>query len=156
MPTIKRIAACFCAAILIATLLASTPVPDCHGCDASLLGSTSTGPQGGWNFTVSIGVTSGQCTSDGGAPPECVAESCQTTVLVSGTGVASTGYNVCYEQTGAPKYCVTPAPTTDASGNVNLTLTRRTGCGNEMTFEASGPNGESKASAKMECKPCVR
>ena len=33
----------------IATLLASTPVPDCHGCDASLLGSTSTGPQGGCN-----------------------------------------------------------------------------------------------------------
>jgi hypothetical protein len=139
----------------LGALLAFKPVPECHGCGASSLGTTSTGPQGGWNLTISIGVVNGKCDPLEGDPLQCVAEACQSTILVSGTGASSSSYNVCYEQTGAPKYCVTPTPSTDSSGNVNLTVTKRTGCGHEMTYEASGPSGESKATATMECKPCL-
>jgi hypothetical protein len=142
-------------AIALLGLASMKSVVDCHRCNASSLGTTCTGLEGGWDLSISIGVTNGRCHPLDGNPAECVAEACLSTILVSGTGPAHGGFTVCYEQTGAPQYCVTPAPSADSSGNVNLTLTKRTGCGNQMTYEATGPNGESKAPATMECKECL-
>lgn len=138
-------------------LTAMTPVPDCHGCVAVPVSNSTTGPQGGWDLTVHMGVTSGACDPSDGDPQSCVAESCQSTILVTGTGPASTQFDVCYLQTGYPKYCInTPvAPSTDANGNVNFTTSKRTGCGNEMRWEAAGPAGQSRAIAVMYCSECL-
>lgn len=89
-------------AIALLGLASMKPVVDCHGCNASSLGTTYTGLEGGWDLSISIGVTNGRCHPLDGNPAECVAEACLSTILVSGTGPAHGSFTVCYEQTGAP------------------------------------------------------
>lgn len=132
-------------------LASMKPVVECIGCQAAPNGTSTAGPQGGWNLTISIGVSSGVCTALDG---DCVAEACSSTVLVTGYGPPSTSLGACYQTTGAPKYCISPTPMTDASGNVSVPISKRTGCGNDTTYEVSGPNGESKVTAAMKCSAC--
>ena len=128
------------------------PSSVCSGCVAPPQGTTEAGPQGGWNLTIQQAVTSGICAETAGGA--CAAQSCASTILVSGFGPPSTTFSACYQTTRAPKYCVSPAPTTDANGNVNFGPTKRAGCGNDMYWEVSGPNGESKVTASMKCSTC--
>ena len=128
------------------------PVAVCQGCEATPGYAGGGTPQLGWDLEIMQAVTSGICTE---APSgTCAAQSCVSTVLVSGYGPFNATFSGCYQTTGSQKYCVSPAPVTDQHGNVNYTSSKRYGCGNEIDWEFSGPNGESKVTANARCSKC--